>query len=161
MPGSVVGPPPPLDPPPQPKAPAVNRATHINPNANFNRRRLAGMLKKSKQHNRVPPPNMNHASGLNTLPTVCGPVVVTVRTVVPELVTEVGARAQAASLIVVGTAQEKVTLPVNPLAGLTVRVVLPDWPGLAMLKLVGLAVKVKSGGGAETVIVVVALGEAP
>src|SRR5439155_15748686 len=105
--------------PPHPKTPAVSRTTHASPNANFNWRRLRGMLNRSRQPNRVPPPRINHASGFNRPPTVCGAVVATVRTVVPVVVTEVGDKEQLASLMFAGTAQVKLTAPVNPLVGPT------------------------------------------
>ena len=81
-------------------------------------------------------------------------MVVTVSIVVPLLVTKAGFNEQLASLIASGTVHLRLTTSVNPLVGLTVRVVVPDWPGLVMLKLAGLAVKVKSGGAVVTVTVV-------
>ncbi len=76
----------------------------------------------------------------------------TVRVVVPLVVSDVGAIEQVASFIFAGTEQVKLTVPVKLLRGATVRVVEPDWPGLEMLMVVGLAVKSKSGGACVTLI---------
>jgi hypothetical protein len=58
---------------------------------------------------------------------------------------EAGFTEQLASVIVIGTAQLKLTVPLNPVAGLTVIVDIPAWPGDGMVMLAGFADRVKSG----------------
>lgn len=89
--------------------------------------------------------------------TVCGPVVATVIAVLPLVAREEGFTEQVASVIFGGTVQLNVTVPVNPPVGLTVIEDIPDCPGAEMVRLAGLADRLKPG---MTVTVIAAEAEA-
>ena len=139
--------------------PAASITTHVNPKAVFHRRRFAGTLSRNRQTIITTPPPIIQPEPLKKTVAVCGPVVVTVSIAFPFVVTEAGLSEQLASFIATGTAQVTLTVPVNPLVALTVNVEVPDWPGLEMLRVVGLAVKVKSGGADVTVTVTATASE--
>jgi hypothetical protein len=106
--------------------PAAIITAHVNPKAVFHRRRCAGILRRNRQMIMATHPPMNQPGPLKRPVAVCGAVVVTVSVVVPLVVTEAGLSEQLASFIVAGTVQVMLAVPMNPLVGLTVRVVVPD-----------------------------------
>jgi hypothetical protein len=145
VPGSVVPPPPPPPPPPHPANVAATSAKSIIPNANFGRRFRVEIVRERTNRINAPPPVKNQSGRLNRPETVCGPVVVTVSVALPLVVREAGFNVQVASLMLKGTVQFKLTVPVNPGSEVDVIVVVPDWPGTEMLMLVGFNERLNPG----------------
>jgi hypothetical protein len=95
----------------------------------------------------------NQRGLLNGPSTVDGAAVFTVSVVELPGVVWVGTSEQLAAVIVDGTAQVKVTVPVKVPMALSPIVVLPKLPGAEMANEDGFATKLKSGVPLETVIV--------
>ena len=126
--------------PPQATKAAASRTRNSDPKASFNRRLFVGMSSRKKAAKIAPPVGSNQRGLLNRPITVDGAVVFTVSVVVPlGAVIEVLASEQLPPVIVDGTAQLKLTVPVKPLMALRLIVVLPDAPGDEMANEVGLA----------------------
>ena len=68
----------------------------------------------------APKPTNGQPVLLGRLITVCGPVVVTVRVVLPLVDKEVGFMAQVLSVMAAGTEQVKLIVPLNPLTAVAV-----------------------------------------
>jgi len=86
---------------------------------------------------------------VNQPPAVLGALVAIKRATLPLEGREVGFSEQVAWLIALGTEQVRLTAPVKPLFSATLMAEAADWPGLAMLRLAGLAVRTKSGAGTD------------
>jgi hypothetical protein len=142
-----------LLPPPQATKAAASRTRNSDPKASFNRRRFVGISRRKKAAKMAPPMGANQRGLLNRPITVDGAVVFTVSVVVLPGVNEVEASEQLPPVIVDGTAQLKLTVPVKPLMGLRPIVVLPDAPGEAMENEFGLGTTLKSGVPLVMVIV--------
>ena len=145
-------------PPPQATKAAASRTRNSDPKASFNRRLFVGMSSRKKAAKIAPPMGTNQRGLLNRPITVDGAAVFTVSVVLLDVVVlvrviEVEASAQLAPVIVVGTAQLKVTVPVKPLMGLMPIEVVPVAPGDAMAIEFGLGTTLKSGVPLLTVIV--------
>jgi hypothetical protein len=111
------------------------------------------MSSRKKAAKTAPPRGANQRGPLNSPITVDGAVVFTVSVVEVVGVIEEEASEQVASVIAVGTAQLKVTVPVKPLMGLMPIEVVPDAPGDAMAIVFGLGTTLKSGVPLLTVMV--------
>ena len=142
-----------LLPPPQATNAAVSRTRNSDPKASFNRRLLVGMSSRKKAAKIAPPMGTNQRGLLNGPSTVDGAAVFTVSVVELPGVVWVGTSEQLAAVIVDGTAQVKVTVPVKVPMALSPIVVLPKLPGAEMANEGGFATKLKSGVPLETVIV--------
>jgi hypothetical protein len=110
------------------------------------------MSSRKKAARIAPPRGANQRGPLNRPITVDGAAVFTVSVVEVVGVIELESSAQVASVIAVGTAQVKVTVPVKLLRGLMPIEVLPDEPGDAMAIEFGLDTTLKSGVPLLTVI---------
>jgi len=161
VPASVLVPLPLLFPPHPTKAAASNVKTS-NPNASRGRRRLPGRNSRQRQKSSAPSPTIGQLVWFGGLIAAWAPVVVTVSVVLPLVEMEAGFMAQLLSVIAEGTAQVKLTVPVNPLRALSVITEVWLWPGAEMTMLPGLAVSVVVVGVGEgtSVGVGVAVGRA-
>jgi hypothetical protein len=127
-----------LDPPQATRA-AASRTRNSDPKASFNRRLLVGISSRKKAAKTAPPMGRNQRGLLNRPITVDGAVVFTVSVVVPVGIIEGEASEQLPPVIVDGTVQLKLTVPVKPLMALRLIVVVPDAPGAEMANEDGLA----------------------
>ena len=147
VPGSVAPPsPPPLPPPPHPPSAAATKAPISRTPTNHPQPTLLHCeSQEEKGCKQGCSAGQGKSGSLRKATTVCGPVVETVNVVLPLVTMEDGFAEHVASLIVGGTMQLKVTVPVNPPLGFTATDDVPDCPGVGMLTLAGFTDKLKPG----------------
>ena len=141
--------------PPQATMAAASRTSNSDPKASFNRRLFVGRNSRKKAARIAPPMGVNQRGLLNRPSAVDGAAVTTVSVVVElDGVIEGETSMQLAPVIVDGTAQLKLTVPLKLLMGVRPTWVLPSWPGDVIMKEFGVATKPKLGAPIDTVTVV-------
>ena len=135
-----------LLPPPHATKVVASRAKTSKPKASLSRRFFRGISSKRNQATRAPALGMNQRGRLNGLNVDEGAVVATDSSEpAPPGVSVAVLSVQVLKVIDAGSVQVMVTVPVKPAIGLADTVVPPDWPGEVIVKLVGDALRLKSG----------------